>query len=411
MEMLTHTKSCRTIFMNVIIATSVKASGYEYENTYSKQHVKKNASLTSMSIAESSQESSPLFLDAFKHCRKGLFGSALSLFEHIMSTSTDEEEKYIARKFASSILLKKKKELKMDEYVYNYKLARCYIMDKFDDPVYPQLNEYSYSYYYFSNSFQRNYTFHRKYPSEWRKWIPYVANPHFEDVGWGIHGSDISIFYRDFFLRYRQLETLRYPQKTNNLYGFVDENGNSIIPPQFAFAYPFDEIHGLAAIMYTNGKWGYIDLHGQFVVEPSYDVVSDVFVDGKTLVIKDGWLIVIDKKGQIIKSLYGYTDISHKMEKNAVLAKNTRKKEPRFDLIDFEGNIIKEDVLNKKNIKESYYNSYEVEKLYANYENCFGCSFSLKNYKKTIGEIIPNSEELEIYCCVLILVDSFVFYS
>ena len=67
-------------------------------------------------------------------------------------------------------------------------------------------------------------------------------------------------------------------------YGFVDENGNWVVKPQFDDAFDFSE--GLA-IVEVEGKWGYIRPDGTWAIEPHFDVACD-FSEGLAMVEVDG---------------------------------------------------------------------------------------------------------------------------
>jgi len=56
-------------------------------------------------------------------------------------------------------------------------------------------------------------------------------------------------------------------------FGFLDENKNWIIKPQFEAARRFK--NGYAAVR-KNGKWGIIDKSGEWVIEPNYSGIKDV---------------------------------------------------------------------------------------------------------------------------------------
>ncbi|MBQ2916224.1 MAG: WG repeat-containing protein, partial [Clostridia bacterium] len=55
--------------------------------------------------------------------------------------------------------------------------------------------------------------------------------------------------------------------KKGDLWGFINENGEIAIEPQFEAVWSFTE--GLAAVQ-INGLWGYIDTTGSVVIEPKY---------------------------------------------------------------------------------------------------------------------------------------------
>lgn len=51
-------------------------------------------------------------------------------------------------------------------------------------------------------------------------------------------------------------------------WGFVDRQGNQIIPPQFDNIYPFSE--GLAGVV-VKGKYGFINRQGKMIIPPTFD--------------------------------------------------------------------------------------------------------------------------------------------
>lgn len=116
-----------------------------------------------------------------------------------------------------------------------------------------------------------------------------------------------------------------YPIREGRSYGFVNTNGTTVIPPQFAYAMKFSE--GLAAInvggtqgrrdMPSDGKWGFINRQGQVVINPKFEspptsaapympdqygrIRHDgyVFSEGLAAVVKDGKWVYIDHDGLI----------------------------------------------------------------------------------------------------------------
>jgi hypothetical protein len=67
----------------------------------------------------------------------------------------------------------------------------------------------------------------------------------------------------------------------NDKIGFLDEQGNISIKPQFEDATRFHE--GLAAVK-TDGKWGYIDRTGKIVV-PAKFLIASLFYEGRAFVV------------------------------------------------------------------------------------------------------------------------------
>lgn len=67
-------------------------------------------------------------------------------------------------------------------------------------------------------------------------------------------------------------------------YGYMNQNGDVVIRPQFEMGRGFRE--GLAAVK-INGKWGYIDANGRIVISPQFES-ADNFYNGVANVRKVG---------------------------------------------------------------------------------------------------------------------------
>ena len=91
-----------------------------------------------------------------------------------------------------------------------------------------------------------------------------------------------------------------FPAKIDDKSGYIDAEGDIIIPARFEEAYGFSE--GLAAVK-VNGKIGYIDLNGKLVIRPQFDDVPGVlgdFSDGMAQVRKDGKYGYVDMRGNLL---------------------------------------------------------------------------------------------------------------
>ncbi|MBN1776263.1 MAG: WG repeat-containing protein, partial [Clostridiales bacterium] len=98
-----------------------------------------------------------------------------------------------------------------------------------------------------------------------------------------------------------------------DLYGYVNEENEVAIAPQYEDAQPFSP-NGLAGVM-VGGKWGYINEKNEMVVEPQYDRVGMFFDNGYAGVSKDGKFTLIDSTGKIIKSTdYEYYNVDSSMD-------------------------------------------------------------------------------------------------
>lgn len=91
--------------------------------------------------------------------------------------------------------------------------------------------------------------------------------------------------------------------------GFIDEEGEVVIPPRYDFASSF--CHGMAAVCigcqrqpgphggYEGGRWGFVTRTGTEVVPPRYEAVSRSFDEGgRAVVIEDGQELTIDRHGR-----------------------------------------------------------------------------------------------------------------
>ena len=76
------------------------------------------------------------------------------------------------------------------------------------------------------------------------------------------------------------------------LWGFIDENGNTLIEPSFKNARSFS--NGYAAVEYDDDLWGYIDLTGQLVIQDDFTDARDFNSNGSAFVKSyDAWREII----------------------------------------------------------------------------------------------------------------------
>lgn len=302
---------------------------------------------------------------AFNLCKQKKYDEAYDVFESLIYTSNSLADHFTALDFALAILIKKGNQLKMPDVLRKYRIARNIYKRGYNgyrDANLPILDDKNYDYYLWNMS---NIARDRVvvFPNNYHNFIPYTRYKDTDDMG---HVR----YYKSVFSHYRPIERKRFAKYSNKTYGYIDENGETIIPTQFKFAYPFDEKLGIALVQYANSKWGYIDMFGKPLFEKRFDVASDMFVNGKTWVIKENHLILIDSKGNELKTIYGYTDISHKLRQDVLMALNCEDS-VRYDLYDFNGNLIQKDCINKK---YKAYNDYDVYWLESAYDDTGGCS-------------------------------------
>lgn len=83
------------------------------------------------------------------------------------------------------------------------------------------------------------------------------------------------------------------PIHTGNFYGFINRQGEVVIPPRFRSIGKFTE--GLCPAR-IDGHWGFIDSTGRYTIPPIYDYAKP-FSDGMARVWKDSTLVYIDRQG------------------------------------------------------------------------------------------------------------------
>ncbi len=94
-------------------------------------------------------------------------------------------------------------------------------------------------------------------------------------------------------------------KEDNGKWGFVDNNGKTVIP--FIYDYAEDFSEGLAAVR-QNYSWGYIDPSGKTIIPFEYAGAWD-FINGLAPVYKDNLWGFINKDGNLIIE-YQYTNLS-----------------------------------------------------------------------------------------------------
>jgi len=88
----------------------------------------------------------------------------------------------------------------------------------------------------------------------------------------------------------------------------MDLNGKMVIPVQFGWTCDFFS-EGLAAVS-QNGKYGYIDNNGNFVIEPQFEYAFP-FIRGVALVsIENEESVLINREGTVIVDLKDYDGIN-----------------------------------------------------------------------------------------------------
>nr|WP_279537986.1 WG repeat-containing protein [Paenibacillus turpanensis] len=97
-------------------------------------------------------------------------------------------------------------------------------------------------------------------------------------------------------LEYGQFSEKLASVRKDEKVGFINNEGQFVIPPTYKLTYNFSE--GFATV-FIDGKCGYIDSSGQLVIPAVYDSAYP-FRNGQALVKRDGLLGFINTKGEVI---------------------------------------------------------------------------------------------------------------
>lgn len=123
-------------------------------------------------------------------------------------------------------------------------------------------------------------------------------------------------------------EIIFYPIKQNNLWGYINNEGEILIKPTYQWASTFKE--GFAVIQQNNKK-GFINKRGEIVIPPVFDDAEN-FNKGFAVVIRDDFYGLIDKTGKIVVPIkYNYLG---ELSDSLLLAEKDRK----YGYLDEKGN-------------------------------------------------------------------------
>lgn len=143
------------------------------------------------------------------------------------------------------------------------------------------------------------------------------------DVGWPV---------------YRAIELYPVTVRTSsgNKWGYIDERGRMVIPPQFEYAFDFQN-NGLAVVQ-PHDKQGVIDASGRYVVQPVYDSVSR-FSEGLATIGSGQGYEVIDERGHVLTPK-AYDFIGHYRNGRAVFMQSGEDGQSRYGYLDNRGQEI-----------------------------------------------------------------------
>jgi len=88
----------------------------------------------------------------------------------------------------------------------------------------------------------------------------------------------------------------RIPAELAGRVGYLNDQGEMVIPPQFQAGWPFRE--GLAAVE-SNDQWGYIDRDGKLVIPFQFAAAEEFSLGLAAVFLNDGRTAFIDKSGKV----------------------------------------------------------------------------------------------------------------
>lgn len=147
-------------------------------------------------------------------------------------------------------------------------------------------------------------------------------------------------FYLDKLMTVKIMSEGLMPFKKNSKdshMGYMDESGKVVIPCNYELTFPFNS-NGLALIR-LKGKYGYINRTGDLVIPAKYSKALMQFKDGRTFVLQNDTLLLIDEKGNVIKEMgIGFDSIFEIVVNGQGFAHN--KNSDLWYAYDFDGNIM-----------------------------------------------------------------------
>jgi hypothetical protein len=107
------------------------------------------------------------------------------------------------------------------------------------------------------------------------------------------------------------------PVRKNNLFGYINENGEQMIAPAYEVALPFSE--GLAVVS-LNNKYGYINKAGKVIIPLKFSE-AETFRNGAAIVVEDSLYGLIDRNGDYLIPPV-YNELSEPSEDLCVAVRN-----------------------------------------------------------------------------------------
>lgn len=152
-----------------------------------------------------------------------------------------------------------------------------------------------------------------------------------------------------------------YPIRVNDKWGFINKNGETIVPVQFSSIdhvwfketkgkmgyYAFSE--GLAAVK-VDDKWGYINQNGNMVIEPMFESASSFSEDYAKVGIGNDRYKYINRKGEFITSTSFPVSYNNTIFSEGFAIVSLDRGEHLQNYINTKGNLISDKGYNPTNI-------------------------------------------------------------
>ena len=111
----------------------------------------------------------------------------------------------------------------------------------------------------------------------------------------------------------------RAKMRVGDLFGYLDPQGQEIIPPSYQLNLPFSEGQASAEL---NDKWGSIDTAGKWVVAPAFDYLGSLDRGASTAKLHDKWGLV-DRSGKQLTT-FDYQKIVRVRQGAIIAGKNDK---------------------------------------------------------------------------------------
>ena len=126
-------------------------------------------------------------------------------------------------------------------------------------------------------------------------------------------------------------------ERNQRKWGYLGENGNFVIEPEYEMTEEFDE-NGLAKV-YLDGKVGLIDRDNKVVLSPIYDSIGDI-EEGVFSAVKDDKYYILDIKGNELFSSKEYTFIGKSSNNYIVAGKKSKDGNIKMGYINKNGKVL-----------------------------------------------------------------------